>query len=1187
MQLKRIFEKPVDRTIEGVIKADDDASLRLEIEEYVLTKEVEARLESFLDAYNNFEGANGVWVSGFFGSGKSHLLKMLALLLENRLIDGAATLDLFLPKCNDNEILRGDLKRSAAIPSRSILFNIDQKADVISKTQIDALLAVFVKVFDEMCGYYGKHGHIAQFERDLDSRNLYQQFQDTYESIAGRSWQKGREQALLEGANIARAYAQVTGTDEENTKGILDKYRAQYRVSIEDFADQVKAYIDQQESGFRLNFFIDEVGQYVADNVKLMTNLQTIAESLATKCRGQAWIIVTAQEDMSNVVGEMNRQQSNDFTKIQARFANRMKLTSTNVAEVIQKRLLLKNEEGVAVLSDIYHREMNNFKTLFDFADGSVTFKNYRDREHFIHSYPFIPYQFDLFQSAIQNLSQHNAFEGQHSSVGERSMLGVFQQVAVHIGGHSIGQLATFDLMFEGIRTALKSHIQSAIQQAERNLEDPLALRLLKALFLVKYIREFKASHHNLSILVMNCFQCDLPKLRKEVEQALSLLEQQTYIQRNGGLYEYLTDQEKDVEQEIKNTSVENSDVTAELEKIVFDQIIRTRKIRYEDNGQDYIFTRKLDDKHLGREYELAINVITPFHEHADNDDMLRTRSTYERNELMVVMPSDDRIMRDLLMYKRTEKYVAQNTSMNQQESMQRILSDKSAQNRQRYAELQQRLQVLLGKARLLVGGTELDTGREDAQNRITKGFYELIALAYPNLRMLRNVVYIEADVVKCLKESAKGLIGADTTTLSEAEQEMLAFIQSNQRGGVRTTIKSLLEKFERGPYGWYYAAILYTLASLCARGKLEARADGNLLEEDTLERALLNTHGQGNVVLEPQVEFSASQIRALKEFYEDFFASPVKANEAKALGREVSEAFKALISDQLTPLQAQVDQYPLLQALQPVVERLRELASKPYTWYLTELVRQEGELLDLKESVLDPIQKFMSGPQKQIYENTQRLLQEHESNLMYLGGDTGATLRAALADPECFKGNRMQQVKADLDSLQVELDRTIDAELIQAKDAFASLRGRLSGMSEFSALSPDQQSLLTRTFDEAEQRIASRRLIAEIRDGLRNFEDNDYPRLLSQLANWGQPPMSDQSEPPFDEPRQQNIGEPTATPPIPTKAPQTVEYVNRKRIDVPFDKAWLADEGDVERYLEAVREALLTEIRLGKRIQI
>ncbi len=246
MILHEIFEKPVDRYIEGVIKADDEASLRLEVEEYVLTNEVAQRLESFFDAYKNYDGANGVWVSGFFGSGKSHLLKILAMLLENRFIDGVPVLDLFLPKCEDNEILRGDIKRAVAIPSRSILFNIDQKADVISKTQTDALLTVFVKVFDEMCGYYGKHGHIAQFERDLDSRDLYGKFKDAYKNIAEQDWTSGREQALLEGHNIAKAYAQVTGTDELAAMGILDWYRSDYKLSIEDFAEQKKQYEDKK-----------------------------------------------------------------------------------------------------------------------------------------------------------------------------------------------------------------------------------------------------------------------------------------------------------------------------------------------------------------------------------------------------------------------------------------------------------------------------------------------------------------------------------------------------------------------------------------------------------------------------------------------------------------------------------------------------------------------------------------------------------------------------------------------------------------------------------------------------------------------------------------------------------------------------------------------------------------------------
>jgi len=159
-----------------------------------------------------------------------------------------------------------------------------------------------------------------------------------------------------------------------------------------------------------------------------MTNLQTVAESLETKCRGRAWIIVTAQEDMNAVVGEMNKQQGNDFSKIQARFANRMKLTSANVDEVIQKRLLLKNESGVALLTDIYHEQTNNFRTLFDFADGSQTYRNFKDRDHFIHAYPFIPYQFTLFQRPSRLCPSIMPLKGSTAPSGNDRCLGCFNR---------------------------------------------------------------------------------------------------------------------------------------------------------------------------------------------------------------------------------------------------------------------------------------------------------------------------------------------------------------------------------------------------------------------------------------------------------------------------------------------------------------------------------------------------------------------------------------------------------------------------------------------------------------------------------------------------------------------------------------------------------------------------------------
>ena len=644
--LRSIFAKPVDRPIDGVIKADDESSLRVELDEYVITSEIGQRLERFLDAYNNYDIANGVWISGFFGSGKSHLLKMLALLMENREVDGIKAFDIFAEKLKESPMLAGALRKAVSIPSKSILFNIDQKADVISKTDVDALLSVFQKVFDEACGYYGKLPHIAQFERDLDGRNQLAAFKTAYEAAAGKPWERGREQATLEKSNIASAFSQVAGGDSTDARDILGQYRSDTRVSIEDFANAVKAWIDKQAPKFRLNFFVDEVGQYIAENIKLMTNLQTIAESLNTKCKGQAWVIVTSQQEMEAIIGDGKVFQSQDFSKIMARFAVKMPLNSEDVAEVIQRRLLSKTDAGQITLGNLHDREENNLKTLFDFTDGSIRLKNFDGRDNFIASYPFPPYQYMLFQMAITSLSQHNAFEGKHSSVGERSMLGVFQEVVKTLVDQPVGGLATFDLMFEGIRTALKSPVQQSIQIAENQIEDIdlFAVRVLKALFLVKYVKGFKPTVRNISVLLLSEFDADQVKQRRKIEEALSFLERNTFIQRNGEVYEFLTNEEKDVEAEIKGLDVDPSELSKEMETLAFDTILRHRKIKHLTTGHEYSYSRKLDDQSLGRDYELSVNVISPFNDDVASPEAVRMRNM-SREELAVLLQPDVRFI--------------------------------------------------------------------------------------------------------------------------------------------------------------------------------------------------------------------------------------------------------------------------------------------------------------------------------------------------------------------------------------------------------------------------------------------------------------------------------------------------------------------------------------------------------------
>ena len=1167
--LRSIFAKPVDRPIDGVIKADDEASLRVELDEYVITDEIGKRLETFLDAYNNYDTANGVWISGFFGSGKSHLLKMLALLMENREVDGVRAFDIFEEKLADQPMLQGSLRKAVSVPSRSILFNIDQKADVISKADVDALLSVFQKVFDEACGYYGKLPHIAQFERDLDDRGQLAAFKDAYETAAGKPWERGREQAALERKNIATAFAVVTGGDPADAADILGQYRADTRVSIEDFAIKVKAWIDKQGPKFRLNFFVDEVGQYIAENVKLMTNLQTIAESLNTKCKGQAWVIVTSQQDMEAIIGDGKAFQSQDFSKIMARFGVKMPLNSADVAEVIQRRLLSKTDEGQVRLGNLHDREENNLKTLFDFTDGSIKLKNFDGRAHFVSSYPFPPYQYMLFQMAITSLSQHNAFEGKHSSVGERSMLGVFQEVAKKMANQPVGDLATFDLMFEGIRTALKSAVQQSIQIAEKEIQDidPFAIRVLKALFLVKYVKEFKPTVRNISVLLLSEFDTDQIKQRRKIEEALSFLERNTLIQRNGEVYEFLTNEEKDVEAEIKALDVDPSELSKEMETLAFDTILRHRKIKHLTTGNEYSFSRKLDDHLLGREHELSINLISPFNDDVASPEAVRMRNV-SREELAVVLQADVRFIRDLTLFKQTDKFIRQARAGSEQPGRDRIVAEKGDQNSRRYKDLELRLRKLMAEARMFVRGDELDIGGEEPQERIVKGFQGLVDKVYVNLPMLRGVTYSEADILKAATPES-GLFGDNGEGLTEAEQDVLNYVQSQARIGVKVSVKYLTERFGGKPYGWPVTAVLCLAASLSGKGKLEARSDSMVLERAELAKALNNSHALANVLLTPQTEFTSAQIRKAKELYKELFDLPADGTDARTIGAEWLESTRTL-SEELGKLLAQKAQYPFVVALEPLAAKISAMVGKPATWYITEPAAQEDDLLDAKEDVLDKVRSFMGGAQREIYDDARDFLRDQEANISYVDAVVGEALARTLADPACYRGTAIQSLKTELYGLKDRVELTVLEERKAVITAIDECSAKVAQTPEFQALSADDQAHIKRNIDSHKAGLDSVKMIPILRDRANGAKLDLLPRILAEVERLSRPATQPQPNPGMNEP--------------PAAAPQPT-YVNASEIKVGFAKPYLTEETDVEQYVDAMKKTLLEQIRAGKKV--
>lgn len=1159
-----LYLKDINRHIEGVIKADDEDYLLQEVEEYVITKELEKRLGPFFSDYVSKNYNSSAWVSGFFGSGKSHLLKMLSLVLANRVIDGTSCGEIFAKKIEIDFELRENIKKSLKIPTQTLLFNIAQKADGIGNiSQMDPILAVFLKVFNESMDYYGQTPAVADVERHLDEEGIFEKFKEVYREKNKKEWSIGRKHILLNQTEFAKAFAEIKGISEEEAKKSFNDLRSGFRMDISGFVELIKKYISKQASGFRLIFCVDEVGQYIADDVRLMLSLQTLAETLHVGCKGQAFLIVTSQNDLNSTLGELNKQQANDFSRIQARFTFKLPLTSSSADEVIQKRLLAKNDTGINFLTSVYEKERNNFRTLFEFGDNSRQYPVYKNDTHFYLTYPFIPYQFDLFQSSIKSLSDHNAFMGKHQSVGERSMLGVFQQVGKSNALKDVKNIVTYSQMYDGIRDILQSNIQTDILEGERNLGNPLAVEVLKALFMVKYVKGFHATLKNIAILLLPSFEVDLQSFYKSLQEALNILENQTYIQRIGEIYEYLTNQEKDIENEIKNTDIEPKAPGELLANFLFTEILKDSKVKLDSNNQLYEFGKKIDDNIIGREKDFYVNFITPLNVNDITQNNIAMKS-FGNSDLIVHLSQDTRIFDELRLILKTEKFVQTTNSPNLDPVKQRILSEKSQYNNDRKRNVLNRLKDLIGEAKMYLNGSEvIDISAQDPKYRITQGVQQLIRTTYQNLKML-NIEFAEEHVRKILSNNDDLLFN---DTMSEIELEVLNRLIRNKAIHERTTIKILIEFFAARPYGWYQTAVLALIAKLYKRNKINLKSDGVLLDSQGVSNALQSNREYANTIIDIEEDISNSNVKKLKDFHQEYFSEPNLGNEAK----EVSRVFKLRVVKEVEEIKAIYafrSKFAFLETLAEPLNHLKLLAEKEHPYFFNAFDQYSDQLFDDKEGILEPIKKFMGGSQKDIYERILTYLENEKANFSYISKDCLAPLMTVRESDVPYKGSIIQSGKQALDALKSELDSIIFNEQEECKSAIEAVIGKLKLYAEFQKLDTAQQDEIIRPFEECLTEISNERFIGNIKSKKSYAESDLYQRQIDILMRLAQPEQEDTSDNSSD-----------------TPATSPKRYVKKENIKVSFSKPALETTEDVESYIKELKEIYIDTINDNTRI--
>ena len=1002
MRIHDMFEKDIDREINGVVKvaSEGDANLEQELEEYVVTDELAGHFSALFDAYERAieqpTDKMGVWISGFFGSGKSHFLKMLSYLLTNKEVSGKRTLEYFDGKFDDPSLYERAV-RCAQVPAEAILFNIDNK-NVGAKDK-DALKRTFARVFYDHLGFYGEDLKLARLEKFIDDKGKTQAFRARYEEVNGEPWVDTRKTYDFNSDDVIAALVDTDVMSEAEAERWMDGSE-QVDFSIDSLTDEIAAYAKKRagESGgmFRLLFMVDEVGQYVNNgkDVDLMLNLQTIVEELGTKGAGSVWVMVTSQEAIDEVVGMAGI--SNDFSKIQGRFDTRLSLSSSSADEVIKRRVLAKNERGSDQLRAQYAQQSASLKNLFHFKDGVASLIGYEDADDFVQTFPFVGYQFKIMQKVLTEVRKHGS-SGKHLSGGERSMLSGFQEAAQAVEEGDESTLVPFWRFYDTVQTFLEGHVRRVIANAAENVQrargmEQVDVEVLKTLFLIRWIdQDIPANAENVAILMVDRMDKNLMELRAVVTASLERLVKQNFAGRTGGTYRFLTDDEQEIARAISNTTVDPARVTERIGQIVFGNIFDANKLKYGEN--DFDVEKYVDETLVGSTGGLKLRVMTAAAgEEATSHQALQLRSM--QNEAICLLSDDARYYSLIQGALRIERYANEQLGSSQPENVQRIIKDKRAEAQADLKRAEELLEEGIRKGNFYACGQEIKRKGSSAKQMLSDALGNLVSVIYSKLDFIDKNYHTSAELVEILRGQRQALEGQQPN--ARAIDAMERYLETQAQLNADTPMSEVQKRFQAAPYGWREIDVAAVAAELLIQQKARLMYMGNTVDvadAKCVEHLRKATLAQ-RTVIKLRVSVPEGVRKRVRDAVSEITGERDIPLEEKSLAAAVWQGLSAKIDDlqELLRVEYGRERYPGREVVEHAVTVFKDaLAAGPDpSDLLPRIADAEDDLLDCAED-LDPVTRFFPDQQR-IWDKAVLLKRKMDEERDYLRADASAT---------------------------------------------------------------------------------------------------------------------------------------------------------------------------------------------------
>lgn len=850
MKQEEIYRQRIDRPVNPAVSATklDPDTERVEIDEYVFTDEIMNGLFRILDAIKNNEPYDhvGIWIDGYYGSGKSHFLKYLDYCITpdtqeralQHFLDAVKAVD----PLDDSHNLNFDYDDLLSIASwlkkatvDTCIFNLETSYDQSQDKKL-AFLQVFWNEFNGKRGFNKFNLSLAQnLEKPLQEKGVFEEFKKRIAEIGG-DWNNSNDAADIVdnelGMVLDIACELAPTLDKESIrKRIINRDTT---ISIDRFGMELNSYLKDKGDNYRLIFLADEVSQFINNERDRYLNLQEIITKLSEACHNRVWVACTAQQDISQLESSMNIVEERDKEgKIKGRFEVKVSLKGTQPEVITQKRILDKAEAAKPVLEKLYEEKSPSFPLQFKLPNS---YNAYDSEKDFVDYYPFVPYQFKLIMQVFNSFLQLG-YVATEVKGNERSIIKVIHATAKANRKEEVGKFISFDELYnnmfeEGLQAQGQRAFNNARDMAKKYAADPkFAMRVANVLFMVCNISAtdkllFPASIDNITTLLIN--DVDTPRLniKDKVEKVVQYLCDNNIIRREEGkkgapdTFEFYSEEEMNVATLISNESVDNNTQAEILRDVIFRYF---SNLRNKETYKTRTFSVGVLIK--GRSF-LSNNADITIEFHVDNDaenaaTLAMTNPAASRMIFFLgpQFAENKRLTKALYWYCQVNRYMMEPVTSKENGDIREEFNKRAKD--QMTTLIEPEIHKILDSCAVISGMSVMDIPELDnkhGQERYHEAVQHHLANIYTKAGLVDNgVVPQSTDLLKkaILRPVQSGDYDGVNASLTPAEKEVDIYL--NKQFG-DANVSDVVAKFAKAPYGWNGICTLYVVNELVRR---------------------------------------------------------------------------------------------------------------------------------------------------------------------------------------------------------------------------------------------------------------------------------------------------------------------------------------------------------------------------------